>query len=100
MGRRAHGHLDAMNTGQAGGLWFEFGGAHHCGPPVLKLYAALPRKLMREGSCPAAVTQRMHFHPDSVLPFTQLQRARTARHPKMPMMAPSTTCQFALASND
>jgi hypothetical protein len=57
------------------------------------------RELMREGSCPAAVTQRMDFHPDSVLPFAQLQRARTARDPKVPMMAAATPSQLALASN-
>ena len=42
----------------------------------------------------------MHFHPDSVLPFVQLQRARTAWYPKVPMMAADATGQFALASND
>ena len=55
---------------------------------------------MRESSCPAAVTQRMHFHPDSVLPFAQFQCARTPWHPKMPVMAPGAPCQCALASND
>ena len=55
---------------------------------------------MRERSCPAAVTQRMHFHPDSVLPFVQLQCAGTAWRPKVPMMAADASGQFALASND
>ena len=55
---------------------------------------------MREGNCPVAVAQRMHFHPDSVLPFVQLECARTARHPKVPMMAAGAPGQFALASND
>ncbi len=41
----------------------------------------------------------MHFHPDSVLPFVQLQRARTAWNPKMPMMAAAVPGQFTLASN-
>ncbi len=55
---------------------------------------------MREGSCPAAVTPRMHFDPDSVLPLAQFQCARTAWHPKVPMMTPGAPGQFALASND
>ena len=55
---------------------------------------------MREGICPAAITQRMHFHPDSVLPCVQFQCARTAWSPKVPMMAPGAPSQFALASND
>jgi hypothetical protein len=55
---------------------------------------------MRERGCPAAVTQRMHFDPDSVLPFVQLQSAGTAWNPEMPMMAPGTPRKFALASND
>jgi hypothetical protein len=42
----------------------------------------------------------MHFHPDSVLPFVQLQRARMAWHPKVPMVAARTPGQLALASND
>ena len=42
----------------------------------------------------------MHFHPDSVLPFVQLQCARTAGHPKMPMTAAGAPGQFPLASND
>jgi len=55
---------------------------------------------MREGIGPAAVTQRMHFHPDPVLPFAQFQCAGTAWPPKVPMMAPGAPSQFALASND
>ena len=55
---------------------------------------------MRERTCPAAVTQRMHFHPDPVLPFVHLQSARTAWHPKVPMMAADAPGQLALASND
>jgi hypothetical protein len=42
----------------------------------------------------------MHLHPDSVLPFAQLQCARMAWHPKVPMTATRATTQFALASND
>ena len=42
----------------------------------------------------------MHFHPDSVLPFVQLQRARAAWYPKVPVMAADAPGQFALASND
>ena len=55
---------------------------------------------MRKGSCPAAVTQRMHLHPDAVLPFVQLQCARTTWHPKVPVMAACTPSQFALAAHD
>jgi hypothetical protein len=55
---------------------------------------------MREGSCPATVTQWMHFHPDSVLKFAQLQGARSARHPKVPMVTPPAPRQLTLASND
>ena len=54
---------------------------------------------MREGSCPVAIAQRMHFHPDSVPPFVQLQRARSARNPKMPMMAADAPGQLTLALN-
>lgn len=42
----------------------------------------------------------MDFHPDSVLPFIQLQGARTAWHPKVPMVAAGSPGQLALASND
>lgn len=42
----------------------------------------------------------MHFHPDSVLPLVQLQRAPAARHPKVPMMAAGPPSQLALAPND
>jgi hypothetical protein len=42
----------------------------------------------------------MHLHPDSVLPLVQLKSARTARDPKVPMMAACAAGQFALASND
>lgn len=54
------------------------------------------------GECggPAAVTQGMHLHPDSILPFAQLQRARTAWHPKVPMVAAAAPGQFTFASND
>ena len=55
---------------------------------------------MREGRCPAAVAQWMHFHPDPVLKFAQLQGARTARHPQVPMVAPPAPGQHTLASND
>ena len=55
---------------------------------------------MRQSSCPAAVAQWMHVHPDSVLPFVQLKSAWTARDPKVPMMAAGAAGQFALASND
>jgi hypothetical protein len=58
------------------------------------------RKLMGEGVCPAAVTQRMHFHPDSVLPFVQLQRARTPWNVKVPVVAAAAPCQLTHASND
>jgi hypothetical protein len=65
-----------------------------------RLSTLLLRQLMRQGSCPAAVTQRMHFHPDSVLPLAQLQRAWATWHPKVPMMAAGSPGQLALASND
>jgi hypothetical protein len=55
---------------------------------------------MRERSCPATVAKPMHLHPDAVLPFVQLKCARTARDPKVPMMAAGAAGQFALASND
>lgn len=42
----------------------------------------------------------MHFHPDSVLPFVQLQSAGTAWNSKVPMMAADAPGQLALASND
>src|SRR5579859_4727561 len=41
----------------------------------------------------------MHLYPDTVLPFAQLQRARAARHPKMPVTAAGGPSLFALASN-
>jgi hypothetical protein len=62
--------------------------------------ACLGRELVGHGSCPTAVAQRMHFYPNPVLPFVQLQRARTAWHPKVPMMAAGSPRQFTLASND
>ena len=55
---------------------------------------------MCDGSCPTAVALRMHFHPDPVLPLVQLQSARTAWNPKMPMMATCAACKFTLAPND
>jgi hypothetical protein len=55
---------------------------------------------MRERSCPAAVTKRMNLHPDSILILAQLQCARAAWHPKVPMMAARATGQLARASND
>jgi len=64
------------------------------------LRTVLRRKLMREGSCPAAVAQWMHLHPNPVLPFVQLECARAAGYPEMPMMATGTPGQLALASND
>lgn len=67
---------------------------------VSKTARSLRRKLMREGTCPAAVTQGVNLHPDSVLQFAQLQRARAAWHPKVPMVAAGATGQLALASND
>jgi hypothetical protein len=55
---------------------------------------------MCDGSCPTAVAQRMHFHPDPVLHLVRLQRARTAWNPKMPMMAAGASCKFTLAPNN
>jgi hypothetical protein len=55
---------------------------------------------MCKGRCPTTVTQRMHFHPDSVLPLVQLECPRTAWNLKVPMMGASAPSQFALASND
>jgi hypothetical protein len=57
-------------------------------------------KVVCERTCPTAITQGMHFHPDPVLPFVQLQRARTAWYPKVPMMATGAPGQFALAAHD
>ena len=42
----------------------------------------------------------MHFHPDPVLPLVQLQCARTAWNPKVPVMAADASCKFALAPNN
>jgi len=56
----------------------------------LSLPAFEHRKLVGEGDCPAVVTQRMPF----------CQRARTAWHAKVPMVAAATSCQFTLAPND
>jgi hypothetical protein len=42
----------------------------------------------------------MHFDPYSTLRFVQLERARAARHPQVPMMAPGTSRQLALAPDD
>ena len=42
----------------------------------------------------------MHLHPDSVLPFAQLERARAPWKPEMPVVAASATGQLAFASND
>jgi hypothetical protein len=55
---------------------------------------------MCDASCPTTVAQRMDFHPDPVLPLVQLQGARTAWNPKMPMMAAGASCKFTLAPND
>jgi hypothetical protein len=64
-----------------------------------RLFSSLGRELLCDGSCPTAVAQRMHLDPDPVLPFVQLQCARTAWNPKMPMMAAGAPGQFTLASN-
>jgi len=71
------------------------------GPPVChrRLPAFLRRKVLGDCGSPPAVTQRMHFDPDSVLPFAQLQSAWTAWHPKVPMMAALAPGQLALAAN-
>ncbi len=42
----------------------------------------------------------MHFHPDSILPSAYFQGACPARHPKVPMVAPSAAGQLALALHD
>src|SRR2546428_12161479 len=49
---------------------------------------------------PAAITSRMHLHPDSVLPLAQLERARAPWKPEMPVVAASAAGQLAFASND
>ena len=64
-----------------------------------RLLSSLGRELMCDGGCPTAVAQRMHFYPDPVLPCAQLQRARTAWNPKVPMMAAGAPSQLTLASN-
>lgn len=63
------------------------------------LFSSEDRQLMGHGSRPAAVAQRMHLHPDPVLPCIQLQRARTAWNPEMPMTAAGPPGQFTFASN-
>lgn len=42
----------------------------------------------------------MHLHPDPVLPVVQLECARAARYPKMPMTGAETARELALTSND
>ena len=70
------------------------------GSGVSKTARSLRRKLTREGARPAAVTQRMNLHPDSGPIFAQLQCARAAWHPKVPVVAARTSGQLALASKD
>jgi hypothetical protein len=47
----------------------------------------LRAELVSKFCCPAAVTPRMHFHPDSVLPLAELQGAATPREAEMPVVA-------------
>jgi hypothetical protein len=54
---------------------------------------------MCESGGPAPVTQWMHFHPDPIAPLVDLQRARTARHPKVPVVASGSPGQLAFASH-
>ena len=72
------------------------------GPPIRpdRLFLPQLRKLMRQRSCPAAVTQRVHLYPGLVLPLANLERPRTVGHPKVPMMAPGAPGELSLASND
>ena len=42
----------------------------------------------------------MHLHPDAVFQLAQLERARAAGKPEMPMVATGMTRQLALTSND
>lgn len=48
-------------------------------------------------TCPAAVTQRMYLHPDSVLPLTEFYGAATAGHPEMPVVTPRPARKRAFA---
>jgi hypothetical protein len=52
---------------------------------------------MCDGGCPTAVPQRMHLHPDPVLPFIQLQSARSTWDPKIPVTATRAPSPLALA---
>lgn len=47
----------------------------------------LRAELVSKFCCPAAVTPRMHFHPDSVLPLAELQGAAAPREAEMPVVA-------------
>jgi hypothetical protein len=62
--------------------------------------ASESRELLGERRRPATVPQRVHFHPDSVLPFVQLEGAAATLDPKVPMMAPGAPGQLALAPNE
>jgi len=57
------------------------------------------RQFAGERARPSAVAQRVHFDPDLVLPRAQLERPGTARHSKVPVMAPASAGKFAFASN-
>jgi hypothetical protein len=42
----------------------------------------------------------MHLHPDTLMPFVQLERTGVSRNPKMPMMAAWKRRECTLTLND
>ena len=47
----------------------------------------LRAELVSKFCCPAAVTPRMHFHPDSVLPLAEFEGTAAHREAEMPVVA-------------
>ena len=56
-------------------------------PERLGRERVLRAELVSKFCCPAAVTPRMHFHPDSVLPLAELKGAAAPREAEMPVVA-------------
>lgn len=52
---------------------------------------------MREVARPAAVAQRVDFHPDPSLPFVQLQGAFATGNPEVPVTTARAACELAFA---
>ena len=67
-GWRDYGHAEAPRRGANGRL----ARVTESAAPCLGRFAVLLRKRIRERHCPPAVAQRMHFHPDSILPSAHL----------------------------